>query len=522
MNSLLFILKRSFTNRLKRELKKPKTYILGAGVIWYIISIVFVLAGSISNIKTDKEALFVAGFSSVMIFCLCTNVFTYIKKKGLIFTKADINFCCCSPVNPKQILIYAGYRNFIGNIFLTLMGFYFGCFSCNIPWFKVLLLSVSICVLETILEISVIIILYGSEKVTPAISFIIRGVLMCCILALFVIGVCLCIKEQSILAGFNGIFNKDYILAVPIIGWNVALIRLIILGPTLLNVISSIIYLICVFLIAVIAFKISCNGEYFEVAMTFAEDYAIALQKGKNGEIAVIGKKNKFKRASVNYKGSYAKSIYYKQLLEAKKQRFGKYGLGVYIFLLAGIAIAAIVKVTELPITISIYVIPGVSLYINCILSSMKSKLELELKNPYTYLIPDTNFKKLLYSTLIDIERSLLEGVFLVLPSMFIAKINPLAAILLIGIHASTRCCRFYISVAINMLLGETLLPFVKSILDFSVFMIFILLGTLIIFVLSLTNIPALALAGGLVFAIGFNILAMIVASINFVRMEKE
>ena len=58
-------------------------------------------------------------------------------------------------------------------------------------------------------------------------------------------------------------------------------------------------------------------------AAKFADDYAEMKARKNNGEMVMsIGKKKKFKRASVEYKASGAKAIFYRQLLEYKKEKW--------------------------------------------------------------------------------------------------------------------------------------------------------------------------------------------------------
>ena len=111
--------------------------------------------------------------------------------------------------------------------------------------------------------------------------------------------------------------------AIPGVGWNIAFYRLILLGPQGANVISSILYLVMTAAAVLAARRMKCEGAYYEDAAKFADDYAEMRQQKKSGEIVMgIGKKKKFRQVSVKYRASGAKAVFYRQMLEYRKERF--------------------------------------------------------------------------------------------------------------------------------------------------------------------------------------------------------
>ena len=66
---------------------------------------------------------------------------------------------------------------------------------------------------------------------------------------------------------------------------------MIFVGPTLINVIGTILYGISAVIFFVLAYRMDCQGGFYEDAMKFADDYAEARAKSKKGEVAVLGKK---------------------------------------------------------------------------------------------------------------------------------------------------------------------------------------------------------------------------------------
>ena len=111
---------------------------------------------------------------------------------------------------------------------------------------------------------------------------------------------------------------------IPVFGWQIAIYRLILLGPTVLNVICSILYLAMVAVSVIAAVRMKCDGGYYEEAAKFADDYADLKKRQKNGEMVfgLNGKKRSFRRVREKIAGKGAQAIFYRQLLEYKKERF--------------------------------------------------------------------------------------------------------------------------------------------------------------------------------------------------------
>ncbi len=147
-----------------------------------------------------------------------------------------------------------------------------------------------------------------------------------------------------------------------------------------------------------------CTGQYYEDAMKFADDYQEARKKSKKGEVAVVGKKKMYRNAQVVYKGNGAKAIFYRQLLEYKKERFFIFGFVTLLYLAGGIFIGYLGIKQDFASKgiMKYYLIPGVMAYLSFIMSSYRSKWEKELENPYVFLIPESPFWKMFYATCID------------------------------------------------------------------------------------------------------------------------
>lgn len=519
MESLIYLYTHSLKNKIKKALRKPVTILYLIGIIAYGAFILIAFNGMFKDMEITDPTGFVMILSFFALLTIPTNIFTYSKKKGLIFQNSDVHFLFSAPVNPKLILLYAQSKQFFLSLIFNLFILIGGCVWFHIsPWRMIVFFVVSF-LIENLLESSLMIVLFGNEVVSEKGMNVLRWVIKGIVILLIAFLGFLFVTEKASFAVVFLFLNHPFLQMIPIAGWNIAFVRLLILGPTTLNMIATGLYCVTAITMFIIAKKMKCQGEYFEEAMTFAEDYAVAMEKSKKGEIGIVGKKKKFKKAKVEYKGNYAKAIFYRQLLEYKKNRFFIFGIHSLVCLAAGIGIAFFVY--HNPVSgFQEFVIPGVGIYITFIFSGYMSKWTKELSNPYTFLIPDSPMRKLWYSTLIEHIRALIDGCLLTIPGAIMLKLSPIQTILIILIYVCLQANKLYINVLAEALLGSTLGNVGKQILRMFV-QGFIMALAIIAAVLGVAFINAEAgFILGIIVTVGMTSLAALGASTLFAKME--
>lgn len=219
------------------------------------------------------------------------------------------------------------------------------------------------------------------------------------------------------------------------------------------------------------------------------------------------------------YKGSYAKALFYRQLLEYKKNRF--FIFGFYTLLCFGIGITlAILGSKEDWGDMAPFVILGVMAYLTFIYAAYTGKWGKELTKPYTYLIPDSAFCKLWYATLMEHVRSLVDGCLLTLPPSLALGLPVFQIVLILVVYVCLQACKLYAEVMVEAFLGNILgsvgkqfarLFFEGLVIGFGI--MGAALGTILV---SLE----VGMAVLIVVAASLTAVMMIIASINFERME--
>ena len=314
------------------------------------------------------------------------------------------------------------------------------------------------------------------------------------------------------------------IQAIPVVGWNIAMIRLIFVGPTVLNVVCTILFFLSTLVLFVLACRARCVGEYYEDAAKFADDYEVLRARQKKGVSGIsIGKKKKFRKAEVEYKGVYAKAIFYRQLLEYKKSRFFIFGFHTVVSLIVGVGIAVLAIFTDFfdaMNTGKIFIIPGLMAYIVFIFSAYPTKWSRELENPYTFLIPDSSFKKLWYATKMEHIRAAVDAVLIALPGAFAIGLTPIQTLLNILFYVALMANKLYYymlaDVLIGSLLGNTGRSLVKLLLQCIVIGIAVVAAAL---AGTLFSIEA-GLAALILVTLLFTFLGALGASVSFNKME--
>ncbi|MBQ9122146.1 MAG: putative ABC exporter domain-containing protein [Lachnospiraceae bacterium] len=450
MSAIWYLYKKSLKNWAKKALKKPMTYLYLVLILIYGLMLPFSMNLLLSEYGMDTPATMAAACSIVVFWLIPANMISYVKRKGLLYKKGDVHFMFPSPITPKQALLYAHIKS-LGTLFLinlVILGFGIILFHCS--WWQILLYFLVSMVLDCIMEGSMMVILYGSERITE------KGRKWIVALCYLMIGVFFAIAlwdYQMYGMSLDTVMNYlsgDKIQMVPVVGWYIGLFHLFLVGPTTCNVVASILYFVFTVVIFLVAYKMPCHGGYYEDAMKFAEDFEELRLKREDGQMASLGKKEKFGKAKVTYKGGGAKAIFYKQLLEYKKSKLLFFDKTTILMMLLSAFIGYIwgkdmmdAREFILPLTMG---------YMVFCMSTTAGKWGQEIKNPYTFLMPDTPMKKLWYSTLLEHIKSFVCGAIIAIPAGIILKLPVLQIALCVIFFVALNACKIY-----NMILTEAM-----------------------------------------------------------------
>lgn len=460
MKGFIYLYHRTIINRIRKALKRPMTYVALVFFILYALMIYFSFGMLIRDSKFGTVENLVTILAGMILFILPGNFISYAKRRGLLFRPSEAHFVFISPVSPKMVLMFAAVKSFVLNLVLGIAILFFG-----IAWFHAGVLQMIIyflffAVFESILEASIIIFCYGNERLHERFFKGLTIIMYLFMIVIVGIGVFLLLTSEPEFGVIREYLSMPIIQLIPVIGWNIAVIYLIFIGPNAINVIGTVLFLVSTLGMFIIARKMKCTGEYYEDATKFAEEYQIKREKQKKGVVSFGSGKKKYKNAVVEYKGNYAKAIYFRQMLEYKKNKTFIFGWNTLLCFGLGILIAVYGYMNDVEKTFGagkVFVIPAVVSYIVFIFSGYATKWAKELENPYTFLIPDSPFKKVWYATKIEHIRAIVDGVLITVPGAIIFGIGPILTVLTVILYICLMANRLYYGMLADAIIGKTL-----------------------------------------------------------------
>ena len=457
MKALIYLTKRSFINNLKRALTKPSTLIALIFGIVYGVFIIFSLGIMAIGVHIDSAKGLLAILTVWSIYEIFGNFLGYSSRKGIIFRPGHAHFVFTAPIDPKLVLISSAWMNYLFSIIVWILIGIGSMTVFRIPILSAVVILLAGCVLELAFEVSVMIFLYTNdrvpEKVMKGIRMGIKIFLIACALA-----VILYFRKNGLtLDSVWTLLDMPGLQMIPALGWQIAIYRLILLGPTTLNVICSLLYLVMAAVSVMAAIRMKCDGGYYEEAAKFADDYADLKKRQKNGEMVfgLSGKKRSFRRVREKIAGKGAQAIFYRQLLEYKKEKFFIFDKITLISLVLAFVLSYSLSDSAAESGVGQLFLLGVVAYVSLVMSGYLGKWESELKNPYLFLIPDTPLRKMWYATLIEHIKAFVNGCIICIPIGIFWHVNPVEIIFCILIYVVIQADRLYTTVLAQCLLGD-------------------------------------------------------------------
>lgn len=486
----LYYYKRTFINRLKNFKRKPLKSIGMIFLVLYFIMLPFFFKGAIEVFSLNNAKGYIAIYTVVAIFLGMPSTLSYLKRKGLIFKEADINFIFSGPTSPKSIIVYGMAKNLLVYIVEYIIYFIAAVFIFNIPLLKALIIAITGLVFSNLIQISLAVIMYGNESLTHKGKNIIKYLVFGILLVIMTLLAYKLLQEGLSVKNVMNFLTGDLILIIPIFGWEIGFLKLVLIGPSTFNIIASVLYFTSALVLFIIAKKMKSTGEFYEDATSFAEEYEKAIEKSKDGGFHIVGGKTKARKIDFSTKGKLSKAIFYKQVDEFKKiSLLSRYGKAI-IFLAISVIFGIIFKMedAEIDVKTMAIVIYGASVYMAIFFSKMNSWRK-EFDNYYIYLIPDTRRNKVFYATLLQNIKNLIQGLALVLPINIIFGLPlyliPLNAILYFMVHATILYVDLILREVLGGKIGKTITEFIMLGVDM---LVLVLGGFLLGLFISITE----------------------------------
>lgn len=499
MRSLVYVLKTGYKNMIRRAVKKPSFYIYAALLLLYAWFLWDFFHSLVVEAGFNSPQILAMAITALTLYFTPGNYITYAKRKGLRFLPPHVHFMFASPTSPKLLLLFAQIQTQFINILIEVLVVLAGIFWFHIPLPQMLGYFLLISCFGLVFNGALVICLYGNERFGERTIRLLSSALWLVIAGLVGITALYLYKNGISLESILGFLLSDWICLIPVIGWEAACIRLVLLGDlSAVTVLCAACYLLFGTALIVLACRMRCTGEYFENAMKFADDYQQMMNRRKKGDVS-LGKGMINKKATVSYRGSGAKAIFFRQLLEYKKSRFFIFGGQTLLSLIVAAALVVLLGIGELHITglVRYYAIYGIIAYICLIFGNFRTKWEKELESPYVYLIPAGNFAKMWYATLLEHVKSAVDALILAVPYCIVLDLPIAYALVITAAAVSMKAVKLYADTLCAVLLGKSLGDTARQLLRMLISWTLILIAVPVVVVVQFFAGPAVAVLGG-------------------------
>lgn len=522
MNSLLYMLRTGYKNWFRKNLRRPGFYLYVLFILFYVGMMLSMAYTWVVNSGNRDPKIFVMVLAAVMIYLTPANYNAYAKRKGLTFLPSHVHFMFAAPISPKLMLMLGHFQMMGLSILMEIAIVFIGIIMFRIPLVQMLLYFLIISCFSTAVEFALMICLYGNERIPEKGMAVIAKIFWVVMIIMIAVTGIYLLEYGFTFGNVLQFLISDWLCYVPMFGWQIACIRLVILGPSTAVVIGSVLYIVYGVTLIVLAWKLKCTGEYYEDAMKFADDYQKLVEKKKKGDGSInIGKKLR-RDVAFTYKGSGAKAIYYRQLLEYRKSRFFIFGVSTLLYLGIGVGYAVLCKIGEIHVSgvMAYYALFGVLAYLLMVFGSMQTKWEKELENPYVYLIPASPFSKLFYATILEHVKTACDVLLLALPYCVVMKMPFYYPILLVVTGVLAKAVKLYADTICVLLLGNHFGSTARQLLRMLIAWTLIGIAVPVGIVCHFVGGPLLAVLAADLYLVLAAVMLMIASSGAFARME--
>ncbi len=524
MGAIGYLYRRTLINRAKTALRKPVTYLYLALLLFYFLAVPSSLRILLEDTGADSTWS-MAGVLTVLAFWLIpANLIAYAKRRGLVYRHSDVHFLFPAPIHPKQVLLYAHLRTLFMQILLNLFAVVCGNVLFHVEGWRLAAYFVFSIFIENLLEAGIMLLLYGSERIQEKQRGLVIKAAYGLVIILLGMGFYTCLQKGFSMGTISQFLHSDMLQLVPVIGWYIAVVHLLFAEATVVNVAGTVCYGVLLLCVLAAAWRMKCTGGFYEDAMKFAEDYEEVLESRRQGNASKrLGKKEKFTKARIHWRGHGASALFYRQLLEYKKSRYFIFDINTVVAILASAFTAYLYRKEggfgDLE-PYRAFVLAAVGAYMIFIFTGFGGKWAKELKSPYTYLIPDTPFRKLMAATLMQHVQALVNGCLMMVPCALIMELALPEALLCILFYLFMSAGKLYSLAVAQIITGSALGNTAKQLTQ-------MLLLSIAIFAAVMGAIMGMS-AGGVLMALGimdlflglFTIIYMVIAALNFYSIE--
>lgn len=336
MSSLIYVWVCTARNTLKKMIRRPAFWVYVLFLVAYAVMMYVSLSDELVENGLDRPETLVTAVSFLVLYLSPVSYSSYARRKGMIFRNSDVHFVFPAPVSPKLCLIYGQIKLLLPGLCLELLVVILGILWFHISPLKMLLYFLVIGGIGAAMESGLVICLYGNErlkrKTLEKLSYLLYGI----VALLLFLGLWYLWRKGLHFSVIFEYLSSPGIQLIPLVGWQIAVVRLLLLGPDPVSIIGTVLFFLAAFGLIAAAVRMKCTGEFYEDAMQFADHYEQVLEQKKKNGTGTLQKNRKLKRIRFEWKGTGAKAVFFRQWLEYRKERFFLFDAATLVNLIVG------------------------------------------------------------------------------------------------------------------------------------------------------------------------------------------
>lgn len=451
MSALFYIIRKQLKNIIRGLTQKPLA-LIGYILIGLMLvgSLVIVLIMPSGTVRHGNNELFSAIFTGLIIIALYFSLKQGIERGSSYFRYSDVNLVFTAPFRPSKVLLY-GFIKHMGTSLLIVLFTIFQIpnvknnFMLHSYGIWVILLAV---LFYSLLYPIVGMVLYIFSSESSKRRVITKRALDALII-LFVVGLVMeVLQKQSLLEGAVGYLNKDVFTWMPLVGQLRTIASAAVYGIDPLFWLS--VGILTVIIAAFVTVLYRSDMDYYEDVLAATDQIEQRIRAKRQGRDASLTER-KARKVKGGFSGNGAKAIFEKNLLEYRKTSyflfFDKTSL---IIVLTGIGFKYLMPETRSSIFFTLFFSAYMLFFF-----TVQGKWPAELDKPYVFLIPESSGKKLLYTTLPENIKNLLDGTLLFILSYFLMKANLPVVLMCIVCYTLYGAIYIYTDIVSRRLFGS-------------------------------------------------------------------
>lgn len=451
MNALLYIIRKQLKNIIRGLAQKPLALIgyilIGLMLVGSLLIVLIMPSGAVRH---GNNELFSAIFTGLIIIALYFSLKQGIEKGSSYFRFSDVNLVFTAPFRPSKVLLY-GFIKHMGTSLLIVLFTIFQIpnvknnFMLRSYGIWVILLSV---LFYSLLYPIVGMMLYTFSSKSSKKRVLTKRILDVLII-LFVVGLAMSVlQRKSLLEGAVAYLNNDVFEWLPLVGQlrTIASAAVYGIGSSFWFSVG----ILTVIIITFIAVLYKSDLDYYEDVLAATEQMEQRIMAKRQGRDASLTQR-KARVVKGGISGGGARAIFEKSILEYRKTSyFLFFDKSSLIIALAGVGFKYLMPENQKSIFFTLFFSAYMLFFF-----TVQGKWPIELDKPYIFLIPDSTGKKLLFTTLPENIKNLLDGTLLFTISYFIMKISLPIALMCIGCYTLYGAIYIYADIVSRRLFGS-------------------------------------------------------------------